>query len=342
MSKIRDLLESGVRGKVYSGAAYQIGTKDAVLENGCVGTLGEERAPVSLDTLFDLASVTKPLVALAFMKQMEEGKVCLDDCAGRYMPEYRNSDKSNITMRQLLTHTSIIPGQVQLYRSCHNRQEILEAIRFLPPRAVEAQPVMYSSQGMILLGEILCRIEDMPLDQIMDKYVFQPLGMTETCYNPPQYLHARIASTEFCRWRGYRLLGEVHDENAFVMGGICGHAGLFSSVADMAKIGQMCLSGGFLPQPLMKLMTRNHTRGLNEARGLGWQCRDASGSPAGDLFSEVSYGHTGYTGTSIWIDPYYGIYAILLTNRVYYSREAMEISHLRRCFHNLAVLGNVS
>lgn len=338
MSRITALLETGVEEKVFSGATYLIGTKDKVLEKGCVGTLGTGRGSLQEDSLFDMASVTKPLVSIAFMKLLEAGKICLCDSVGRYLVDFRNSEKAGITMYELLTHTSVIPGQVQLYRSCSNKKEILDAIRYLPPRSVAEMPVMYSSQGMIVLGEVLCQVAGMPLDEVMRTYVFEPLGMEESCFCPSKSLKSRIASTEYCPWRGRMVIGEVHDENAYVMGGICGHAGIFSNICDMSRVGAAMLSDKYLSESLLVLMTKNHTKHLNLARGLGWQCKDPVGSPAGDLFSENSFGHTGFTGTSIWVDPYRELYAVLLTNRVHYSREPEGISHIRHIFHNLAIL----
>lgn len=338
MSRILELLEDGVRKKVFTGASYQIGTKERILEEGAAGTLGEGLETAAIDSLFDMASVTKILTALGFMKLLEEGKVCLGDTVGRYLKEYRNSEKSGITMYELLTHTSVIWGQVPLYQSCQTRKELLDSILYLPPRDREKTPVMYSSQGFIVLGEVMGRIADMPFHQVLKKYVFEPLEMENTCFNPGAHLKPRIAATEFCPWRNCRVIGQVHDENAVVMGGVCGHAGVFSNIPDMSKVARAMFSERYLPNSLIKLMAANHTVGMNLARGLGWQCKDHIDSPCGDLFSSRSFGHTGFTGTSIWMDPERDLYAILLTNRVYYSRNADEISHVRRVFHNLAVL----
>ena len=339
---IFELLSEAVQKKVFSCASYAVGTADALLERGDIGTLGIGRGPAERGTLYDLASVTKPLVALAFMRLMERGRVCLDDTVGDFLPAYRQSDKANITMRELLTHTSVLHGGVQLYRSCHTREDFLEAIRFLPARKNDT--VEYSSQGMIVLGCVLEAIEQKPLDQIMQTELFDPLGMNNTLYNPPAALRDRIASTEDCPWRGRVLIGEVHDENAAVLGGVCAHAGLFSDAEDLTRVAQMMLTGRtpdgmrFLHDATRALMTQNHTRGMNLARGLGWQLKDKAASPAGDLLSENAYGHTGFTGTSIWMDPARDMFAVLLTNRVHPTREGEGIAHVRHVFHNLSVL----
>lgn len=343
MSRIYEHLAQCTERKVFPGAVYTVGTPETILEQGCVGYLGTGRAPVNMETLYDLASLTKPIVAMAFMKLLEEGKVCLDDTIGDYLTEYADLPKAAVTMYQLLSHTSVIPGQVQLYRTCRTKKEMLDAILYLPPRDTERMPVMYSSQGFILLGEILARIEDQPLDQVIKEKVLEPLQMTHTLYNPPETLIENIASTENCPWRGKVITGQVHDENAVIMGGVAGHAGLFADAADVGKVGRAMLTGKdargnrYLYPSTIRLMTKNHTAGTNLARGLGWQCKDAHETPAGDLFSETSYGHTGFTGTSLWVDPERELYAVLLTNRVHPTRSGSGMARARHIFHNLAV-----
>ena len=234
MSRILEHLKRCVDTKVFPGAVYRIGTSEKVLEEGFVGSLGIGRGSVNKSTLYDLASMTKPIVAIAFMKLLEEGKVCLDDTIGDYLTEYADTPKKSVSMYELLTHTSVIPGQVQLYRTCHTRQEMLDAIMYLPPRDHQHTPVMYSSQGFIILGEIMARIENKPLDQVIQEKVLDPLKMQHTMYNPSETLFENIASTEDCPWRGKVITGQVHDENAVIMGGVAGHAGLFATAADLS------------------------------------------------------------------------------------------------------------
>lgn len=344
MTRIDALLEGSAGRGAFSCATYSIGTSRGEIASGCMGCLGQGRGPAGMDTLFDLASVTKPIVAVAFMKLFEQGLVCLDDTIDRFLPSFRGHPQGKISMFALLTHTSSIHGQVQLYRTCRNKEEMLMGIQYMPPRDLVKPSVAYSSQGFIVIGEIIERITGMPLDEAMQALVFQPLEMDDTLYHPADALHEKVASTEDCPWRGHIVTGEVHDENAVVMGGVCGHAGLFAPAGDVAKLCQAMLSGKtpggerYLMPATIKLMTKNHTQGLNLARCLGWQGKDPVGSPAGDLFSPISYGHTGFTGTSLWMDPARDLYAVLLTNRVHPSREGDEIIHIRHVFHNLAAL----
>ncbi len=344
MNRLDRLLDESVRRGAFTCATYSIGTRTEEIASGSVGTLGNGRGGAGMETLFDLASVTKPIVAVAFMKLFEAGHICLDDTVDRFLPSFRRHPKGRISMLALLTHTSTIHGQVQLYRTCRTKEEMLLGIQYMPPRDLTIPSVEYSSQGFIILGEIVAAITGAPLDAAMQSLVFDPLEMRGTLYCPKGPLLDRVASTENCPWRGCVVTGEVHDENAVVMGGVCGHAGLFAPAEDIAKLCRAMLSGKapggarYLMPATIVLMTRNHTQGLNLARGLGWQGKDPCGSPAGDLFSPISYGHTGFTGTSLWMDPTRDLYAVLLTNRVHPSRDSDEIIHVRHTFHNLAAL----
>lgn len=344
MDKIKAFLADCVSKGHFPGAVYNIGKTGGVLAEGFTGKRGEEYGDVNQGTIYDIASVTKPIACLALMKLFEEGKLCLDDRIDKFLPEFSSVDKGATTVFELLTHTSVIPGQIQIYRTCRNKAEILDAIRFYSPRERIREPVMYSSQGLIIIGEIIERLMGVSLDKALELFVFKPLDMKNTCFNPDASLFDNIAPTENCPWRGKVVWGQVHDENAVVMGGVCAHAGLFSTASDLAKLCTAMLSGKdkqgneFLNRITIRLMTANHTEGKNLARGLGWQKMDKTGSPAGDLFTSESFGHTGFTGTSIWIDPELDLYAVLLTNRIHPSRNNDAIVFDRKIFHNLAVL----
>lgn len=344
MDKIQSFLQLSRDQKVFSGAVYEVGTLDQILAQGTIGTLAWDGARVTPDSLWDLASVTKVIVSLGAMRLFESGAFCLDDTIAHFLPEYVGTDKAEITIFDLLTHTSGIPGQQPMYKTISTRQGMLEGIRKLPLNSGRGTQVAYTSQGFIVLGTILEKIYAKPLDELLNHEVFQPLAMNSTLFNPGKELLERIASTEDCPWRGHIVRGQVHDENAVVLGGVCGHAGLFGCVRDLAILCKTMLAEGsfngaqLLSPATVRLATRNHTAHLNLARGLGWQAKDLHNSPAGDLFSASAFGHTGFTGTSLWMDPQRGLYAILLTNRVHPSREGEQIRRVRSIFHNLAVL----
>ncbi|KAF4406928.1 MULTISPECIES: serine hydrolase [Streptomyces] len=336
MSPLARLLADGRGRRVYSGAAWSAGGPGGPVDRGWTGTRSWDGPPLDGGDLWDLASVTKPVVGLAVMALVERGVLGLDATVGTYLPDYRGGDKAELTLRQLLTHTSGIPGQVALYREHPARASLLDAVRLLPLTAKPGTRVQYSSQGFIILGLIAEAAAGQPLDVLVRDLVCAPLGMRQTVFRPDAEGRARAVATENCPWRGRVVVGEVHDENAVVLGGVGGHAGLFSTLGDMELLGTALAGGGrgLLRPGTFALMTAPHTDGLELRRALAWQGRDPAGSPVGTVFGGDSYGHTGFTGTSLWVDPATRRYAVLLTNRVHPTRAGDGITTVRRAFHD--------
>ncbi|WP_328335368.1 MULTISPECIES: serine hydrolase domain-containing protein [unclassified Streptomyces] len=332
------LLAAGRERRVYSAAAWSVGTADGPLDRGWTGTRSWTGPGLDGSELWDLASVTKPVAGLAVMALIDAGTLALTDTVGTHLPEYRGGDKAHLTLHQLLAHTSGLPGQVPLYRENPTRTALLDAVRKLPPTAPPGTRVQYSSQGFILLGLIAEAATGRPLDRLVTELVCAPLGMADTGFTPDAAGRARAVATEDCPWRGRMVTGEVHDENAAVLGGVAAHAGLFATLGDMERLGRSLAGGGreLLRPATFALMTAGHTDGLAQRRGLAWQGQDPVGSPVGDSFGPASYGHTGFTGTSLWVDPAAGRYAVLLTNRVHPSRDGDGITAVRRAFHDAA------
>ncbi|TVT24851.1 beta-lactamase family protein [Amycolatopsis acidiphila] len=329
------MLANAREDRVFSAAAWSVGTADGVLDRGLLGTRAWEGPPVGEDSLWDLASVTKPIIGLAVMALADRGAIEIDARVTDYLPAWR--EKAGITVRQLLTHTSGLPGGTPLYREHPTREALLDAIRVGPLRTMPGTRVEYSSQGFIVLGLIAEAAGGAPLDRLVAGLVTGPAGMTATGFTPADT--ERAVATENCPWRGRVVRGQVHDENAVVLGGICGHAGLFGTLADLEKLGSV-LTGG--AAPLLKprtheAMTATQTEGLALRRGLAWQGLDVPGSPVGTDLGPRSYGHTGFTGTSLWVDPDAGRYFVLLTNRVHPVRTGTGIERVRREFHAAAV-----
>ncbi|GAB3147812.1 serine hydrolase domain-containing protein [Amycolatopsis stemonae] len=331
---LAELLNQARADRVFSAAAWSVGTADGVLDRGFLGTRWWDGPPAGEASRWDLASVTKPVTGLVVAALAERGALSFDDPLPEFLPAYAGTDKASITVRQLLTHTSGLPGGTPLWREFPTREALLEAIRVTPPAGVPGE-VEYSSQGFILLGLIASAAAGAPLDRLVADLVTTPAGLSRTTFGP---VGAAVA-TEDCAWRGRVVTGEVHDENAVVLGGICGHAGLFAPLADVERLGRI-LAGG--ASPLLKPETHAemiacHTRGPR--RGLAWQGLDVPGSPVGTALQPDSYGHTGFTGTSLWVEPSRGRYYVLLTNRVHPSRDR-DVSAVRRAFHDAAaVLG---
>lgn len=347
-SRIGRLLAEGREAGVFSAAACQVGAADGPVHTTAVGTLTWDGQPAAAETPFDVASVTKPIVGLLAMVLLEAGELALDDEVGQVLSEFRATDKAELTVGQLLTHTAGIPGQVPLYRSAPDADRLRAAVRELPLVAAPGTHVAYTSQGFMILGWLLAEVAGESLEDALRRYVLEPLAMTETRFGLPPQLRDRAAATERCPWRGRLVQGTVHDENAEVLGGCAGHAGLFSSVADLGALCREMLRAGtgdrssWLGARTVRVMTAAHTDRLNLRRCLAWQGRDPVGCPAGDLVSSASYGHTGFTGTSVWIDPVLDLYVVLLTNAVHPDRDPPRIGAFRRRFHNGAIAAALS
>jgi uncharacterized protein YbbC (DUF1343 family) len=303
---------------------------------------------MTLDTVFDAASLTKVVATTsAVLKLMEEGKVRLNDPVVRYLPEFAANDKGDITLRHLLTHTSGLRPIPRLPEKWQGTEAVLKAIYDDTLVAAPGARFLYSDCGFILLGELVRRVSGLPLDEYTVRNIFAPLGMNDSRFNPPASWRAHIAPTEEIdlptgekagSGKGRILRGVVHDPRARGMGGVAGHAGLFTTAADLAKFARMLLAQGALPggkprlfaQATIALATSPQTPPWSPSlRGLGWDIDTVFSAPRGDLFpAGTSFGHTGFTGTSIWIDPASESFVILLTNSVH-PRVRPAISSLR-------------
>ncbi|HIE48034.1 TPA: hypothetical protein EYP84_03990, partial [Candidatus Bipolaricaulota bacterium] len=294
-------------------------------------------------TIFDLASLTKVVITVPLaLILVERGAWTLQDPIGRFIPQLKREWSREVTVWHLLTHTSGLPPWADLFSQAQGRDKALELLYsdkwpLAAPICEPGERVIYSDLGYILCGVAIEEITGRGLDSLASEWIFEPLGMKDTMFNPPSSLAVRIAATEDDPRRGGVLVGKVHDENAWAMGGVSGHAGLFSTAADLAIYAQMLLNGGHygdkrvLSSRSVELMVSPQTEGLNERRGLGWLLQGESTVSAGDLLSELAFGHTGFTGTALWIDPRYELIVLFLANRVHPSRErgAEEIQRIR-------------
>ena len=267
-------------------------------------------------------------------------------------------DADAITIRHLLTHTSGLAAWRSIYKACGPTPSPYVALRQAEVRARQqagltalvaypfvyptGRAYIYSDLGLILLGAACARANgDAHIGQTIAALVTQPLGL-QARFNPPQELHDQIAPTEFCQWRQRRLLGEVHDENAGGLGGVAGHAGLFGTAADLSQLGRLYLPGGekLLSRAIVAECRKEHVcTAEGDRRGLGWMLRSEPNPSCGRLFSPTSFGHTGYTGTSLWCDPERDLTVVLLTNRVYNGRQPQPIAQLRPAVHEAIVQG---
>jgi CubicO group peptidase (beta-lactamase class C family) len=302
---------------------------------------------IGADTVFDLASVTKVIATTTMaMLLYERGLLSLDTKVAHILPEFvslaspsQQQDRAAVTVKMLLAHSSGLPAYIKLFESARTREELVQAAVRTPLVAAPGTKADYSDIGFILLGEILASLADDPLDVFVRREILGPLGMTRTCFNPPTSTRSDIPPTEDDRTFRHRLIqGEVNDENAYVMGGVSGHAGLFAPAIDVARFAECMLRGGapILHPSTIELFTWREASPAGTSRALGWDTPSPPSS-SGKHFSPRSFGHLGYTGTSLWIDPERQLSITLLSNRTWPDRSSQEIKLVRPLIHDAVV-----
>ena len=330
------VLEKPVADGTIPGGVLLVGQGDRILHHRAYGnrSLIPTKEPTRVDTIYDCASLTKVVVtAPAVMMLVEEGKVRLDDPVTSYLPDFRKGD-SPITVRQLLTHYSGLRPDVDLEPEWAGYQTGIAKAYAEVPVAKPDEKFIYSDINYILLAELVRKVSGLRIDEFARQRILEPLGMRDASFSPAASFAGRIAPTE--RLPGGALLqGVVHDPTTRYMGGVAGHAGLFATAEDLSRYVRMVLRGGELEgvrllSPLgVAAMTRPQSPHGKPARGLGWDIGSPYASPRGDLFGNASFGHTGFTGTSIWIDPPTNGYVILMTNRLHPQPGRGSIVSLR-------------
>jgi uncharacterized protein YbbC (DUF1343 family)/CubicO group peptidase (beta-lactamase class C family) len=335
-ARIDDIIKDAMASKATPGAVVVVGRDDQTLYERAFGfrAIVPAEEPMTLDTVFDLASLTKVVATTtAVMTLIDEGRLRLNDTVASLVPGFDRYGKSGITIRHLMTHVSGLRPDVDLH-PWTGYDAAIELAKDEVPAAAPGESFVYSDINYFLLGDIVSRITGRSLDAYLEARVFGPLGMTDTGFNPPQTLLSRIAPTERCAeqdaWPCRRpeatpLRGVVHDPTARRMGGIAGHAGLFSTARDLQRFARMLLGNGrlgttrVLSDAAVRTMTSAQTPpGMRSVRGLGWDIDTSYSSNRGDLFPVgTSYGHTGFTGTSLWIDPSSNSYVIFLSSRLH-------------------------
>ena len=335
------LLGEAVQERAFPGASVAVVLGGRVVALRAAGrfTYDKNSPEVEAETIFDLASVSKVVGTTAMaMLLYERGHLDLDVPVAGIIPQFAKGDarRKDVTVRMLLGHSSGLPAYVPLYREAHTREELLKAALAVPLEGDPNTCAKYSDIGFIILGAALERIADETLDRFSTREIFGPLGMHHTTYCPPEQLRASIPPTHDDREFRKRIIqGEVQDENASVLGGVTGHAGIFSNAADLAVFAHCMLQGGrpILRPDTVELFTRRHGQG---SWALGWDTPNAP-SQSGNYFSPRSFGHLGYTGTSLWIDPERRLAVVLLTNRTWPDTKSQLIKQVRPRFHDAVV-----
>ena len=342
------LVEEAIEDGAAPGAVVLVARRGQIVLERAFGHMSYDDGAegMRVDTIFDLASLTKIFVTTTLsMIFYERDLLDLESPVSAYIPEFRGEDKDRVLVKDLLAHSGGLLWWTELYMEFEGqppekaRRVYIEAICEMPLDYSPRSKTSYSDLGILLLGEILERVSGKPLDVMAQEEVFDPLGMDDTMFRPPESLLGRIAPTEQDAWRGRVVHGEVHDENAFGLGGLAPHAGLFSTASSLAPFPQMYLNGGayngrrIVNAETIELFTTRAELAPNSSRALGWDT-PSERSSSGAYFSAASYGHTGFTGTSMWIDPERELFALLLTNRVHPTRENRKLYDVRPKFHD--------
>ncbi|WP_082235735.1 serine hydrolase domain-containing protein [Halobacillus massiliensis] len=345
---IDSVIETSISEGALPGAVTLVARKGHIVQNEAYGhsllyeddQKNQVQNPLHMekDTIFDVASISKIFTATAAMILYEEGYFQLDDPVAKYIPEFAQNGKENVTIEQLMTHTSGFTAWVPLYAQGESREDRLEYVYAYPLANSPGSTYTYSDLNMITLGALIEKFSGQRLDEFVYENITKPLKMKNTMYNPPEKLKERIAATEYQEAIGRGLVwGEVHDENAWSLDGVAGHAGVFSTAEDLAKLGHMYLQDGryggkrILKPATVKLLTENRIPEFpGDEHGLGWEL--SQGWYMDALAESSTMGHTGYTGTSMVINQANDTIAILLTNRVHPSRNTVSTNPTRQLF----------
>jgi uncharacterized protein YbbC (DUF1343 family)/CubicO group peptidase (beta-lactamase class C family) len=315
------IVAEAIRDGQIPGAVVLIGHNGEVIYRKAIGERAIEPRPeaMTVDTIFDMASSTKVIATtMAVMQLVEKGQVRVNEPVAKYVPEFGENGKEEITVRELLTHYSGLPEDLDLSQPWEGRETALRMAYAQKPISAPGSRFLYSDVNFIVLGELVQRVSGMPLNEYCQKNIFAPLEMMHTRFLPPAAWLPKIAPTQFDE-HGKMLRGVVHDPTARRMGGVAGHAGVFSTADDVAKFAQALLNDGGVLSPLMveKMTTPQQPPTAPVLRGFGWDIDSPFSSNRGDLLPVGSFGHTGFTGTSLWIDPTTQTFIIVLTNAVH-------------------------
>lgn len=362
LARLDSTIQAALADSAAPGAALAVGRRGRLVRLRGYGALDwSDRTPVDPTTIYDLASLTKVVgTTTAVMLLVDDGALSLDDRVVEHLPWWSRGDprKASVTLRQLLTHRAGLPAFRRWFLEIEGRDAYRNAIADEPLEADPGTATVYSDIGVMTVALMVEAVAGRHLDEVLEERVFGPLGMGDTGFVPASGLRPRIAPTELdTLWRGALVRGRVHDENADAYGGVAGHAGLFSTAADLAVFADLLLRNGRAPacdadRPEGRPCPRSRAEpvalvdsatvaaftrraGPESSRALGWDTPSGRSS-AGDLFSARSFGHTGFTGTSLWIDPERDLFVVLLTNRVNPTRDNTRHVPLRRAVHDLA------
>ncbi|KAB2924740.1 MAG: serine hydrolase [Bacteroidetes bacterium] len=347
LKRVDSIMTQAVADSAFPGGVLLVAKDGIVVHEQAYGrhTYEPGARPVRTDDIFDMASVTKVLsTTSAMMRLVEEGRLSLNDPVAKYLPAFAQNGKERITLYNLMVHNSGLQAWRKYYEFCGEPKCVLDSIFAAPLVYPTGDSTVYSDLGLITVGKVIEKVTGMALDRYVDSVFFRPLGMRTTMYNPPSSLMERIIPTEVDSvWKRTNVAvhGRVHDENAATLGGVSGHAGLFSTASDVVKMLQMELNGGtyggrryLAPETIARFTAQQSER---SSRGIGWDTRADGRSFTGQYFSPKTFLHTGFTGTSVAADPERKLIVVLLTNRVHPTRNNNKLSRVRPAVHDAVV-----
>lgn len=342
---VDSVINKAIVDEAFPGAVVLVWKDGNIIFENAFGhfTYDKTSPKVSLNTIYDLASVTKVVATTtATMICYDRKLFSLDDKVVKYIPEFGVNGKENITIKNLLLHNSGLVAWKKFYERNLTADEVLKEIYAAELEYKTGEKMVYSDLGIITLGKIIEKVTGKSLDVFCKDEIFVPLKMNSTFYNPPDSLKKLCTPTELDNyWRNRQLQGEVHDETSAMLNGVAGHAGLFSTAKDISKLMAMLMNQGklndkqFIQQGTIEYFTKRYSD--ESSRAIGWDTKSETGSSSGNYFSKNSFGHTGYTGTSIWADPERNLFVVFLTNRVYPTRENGKLGKVRPELHDTII-----
>ncbi|HET53605.1 MAG TPA: beta-N-acetylglucosaminidase [Ignavibacteria bacterium] len=340
--KVDSLVKSALVEKIFPGASLIVGHRNRIVyhQNFGKGTYEKDAKPIDDNSIFDIASLTKVVATTsAVMLLFDQNKIHLDDKVVKFLPGFGNNSKKEITIKNLLLHNSGLPAWEPFYKKYNTPDEVINAIMKMELEFSPGEKYLYSDIGMIVLQKVIEKITNKSIDKYLEENLFDQLEMKNTFFNPsPKVWYNCVPTEKDDYWRMQLLKGKVHDETAYFLGGVAGHAGLFSTTEDLAKLISIYVNDGYFgskqifSKKTIDLFTKKNSE--QSTRALGWDTKSAEKSSAGNLFSDNSFGHTGFTGTSIWADKNEGLFVILLTNRVHPTRSNTKIIQFRPLLHD--------
>ena len=345
LTQIDEIIQSAIKDSAFPGAVVLVSKDGKIIYEKAFGqlTYDDTSASVTINTIYDIASLTKVIATTtAIMICYDKDLFSLDDPVVEYLPEFSKNGKEKVTIKNLLLHNGGLLAFKRFYTNYSSADEIIKDIYKTPLSYEPGSNTVYSDLGFITLAKIVEQVTGKSIDAFCKEEIFKPIQMNSTFFNPPDSLIHKIAPTEFDNyWRNKLVWGEVHDETASLLNRVAGHAGLFSTAKDISNLLQLLLNDGtfngrqIIKPETVKLFTTRYSD--KSTRALGWDTKSERNSSAGNLFDITSFGHTGFTGTSVWADPTRKLFVVFLTNRVYHTRENKKLYKVSPALHDAVI-----